>query len=59
MDASGKEIVKPTFKAVGAFSELGVAIVQMENGKAGFFASDGKLLIEAKYEALGNFVKVR
>lgn len=59
VDSKGKTLIKPVFKAVNGFADNGLCIVQLENGKCGFFATDGKLKVEAKYTALGNFVKVR
>lgn len=48
LDVTGKEILKPTFRSIGAFNE-GLAFIQINNYTNGFIDKDGKVAIKYSY----------
>ena len=57
MDASGKEVIAPTYKAVGYFSN-GLAWAKNTDGTVGYIDKTGKNVIAAKFLAAKEFDKV-
>jgi hypothetical protein len=57
INVSGKEVIAPTYKAVGYFSN-GLAWVKNADGTVGFVDNTGKIAIEAKFLAAKEFDKI-